>query len=339
MAPPPLTHTAKIIAKIIQSLWHLLSLFVFSIRHILINQNNRFCALIPQGSLVIVAIISHEEAYLREFVEFHLSNGVDYFVFYDNSTNSRQRHVLSSYIAKGKVHLYRCPPFSFLASLLFFRQWITHSSGFRHNFITRATFKPSVQEVALWHFHFFHRSSDFWIIHIDIDEFIYNPNGLNLKLAFDSLERLDIYCVSVPEYEFGSSYRIDYPDSVISGYPMRSRETKSFKSCGRSLQVSSHFNVHSFSAFRSFFSSLRDIRAPLQFSPNNILRLDGSISDCLRINHYKSKCLRDLLERRFLPTRQNGYCFAQLLSLYAESNEIECHQIQASCKGDSGTVS
>jgi len=315
----------RFLSNPIRSFWHLMSALVFTLRHCILNRElgRRNSSAISKGSIVIVALIANEELYLAEFIDHHRRNGVNHFFFYDNSTSKAQEKVLHPYITNGIVTLYRCPPFGFVSQLLF-RSWKTNSQHYRHSIISRLTLKPSVQEIALFHFHFLNRRSDFWMLQIDIDEFLYSPNGHSLREVFNRLYAEGVCSISVPEFEFGSSYQIEYPESVIAGYTKRCPKTRSPKSCARSSHVSCHFNAHSFSAKTSSFNLFRDIRQKIPFSPGKSIDLAGKADDCLRLNHYKSKCLRDLVERRFLLSRENSYLLSQLVELYSSCNEIEC---------------
>lgn len=54
--------------------------------------------------------IKNEAPYLAEYIEFHLLQGVDNFIFYDNGSTDETREVLSPYIQQGIVELRTYPP-------------------------------------------------------------------------------------------------------------------------------------------------------------------------------------------------------------------------------------
>ncbi len=53
--------------------------------------------------LAVCAIIKNEAAYLREWIEWHLMQGVEYFYLYDNESEDNSYEVLKPYIDKGIV--------------------------------------------------------------------------------------------------------------------------------------------------------------------------------------------------------------------------------------------
>ena len=58
---------------------------------------------LPQHYLAICAISKNEGSYLKEWVEWHLENGVDIIYFYDNESTDNTREILKPYIETGRL--------------------------------------------------------------------------------------------------------------------------------------------------------------------------------------------------------------------------------------------
>lgn len=54
--------------------------------------------------------IKNEEPYLAEYLEFHILQGVDHFIFYDNGSTDGTKEILEPYIKAGLVELRTYPP-------------------------------------------------------------------------------------------------------------------------------------------------------------------------------------------------------------------------------------
>lgn len=59
--------------------------------------------------LSAVAILKNEARYLKEWLNYHLAAGVDYFYLYDNESNDETREVLQPYIKAGLVSYFVVP--------------------------------------------------------------------------------------------------------------------------------------------------------------------------------------------------------------------------------------
>ena len=59
--------------------------------------------------LAIVAILKHEAPYLREWLDYHLSAGVDHFYLYDNDSTDAQVEVAAPYVKAGLVDWFSAP--------------------------------------------------------------------------------------------------------------------------------------------------------------------------------------------------------------------------------------
>jgi len=296
---------------------HRAALLVFSIRHRLLNPvpSNKL-----QHNLTVISLISGEERYLGEFIRFHVLQGVDHFVFYDNSDSSYQSDALQPFIESGIVTLYSCPNFSFLASWLLRKNWSVSSR-----------LKPHMQEIVFAHFLSKNKNANGWVIQIDIDEFVYCI-GQSLAACIKKYQDQGVRCIEIQQFEFGSSGIVDYPLSVIESYKMRSNSMKSRKSMGMFKYISSAYSAHVFSNRRSVMQEfIQGPRSPRDFPKGAYLVLPRDSSNFnIYLNHYKYKCLRDIVERRFNKNKfPSGYNLSPSVipELFSINNEVECDLI------------
>lgn len=95
----------------------------------------------PEHHLAVCAIAKNEGPYFKEWVEWHLSQGVDKFYVYDNESTDGTKQILEPYIKQGIVEYIDWPGYR--------RQLAAYDDCLkRHRFDTR------------------------WIAFIDLDEFI-----------------------------------------------------------------------------------------------------------------------------------------------------------------------
>tara|TARA_R100001530_G_scaffold129823_1_gene100368 strand:- start:171 stop:980 length:810 start_codon:yes stop_codon:yes gene_type:complete len=111
--------------------------------------------------------IKDEGPYLEEYIEFHLLQGFDHFIFYDNGSTDNTFEVLNPYIAKGLVELRKYP------------EEVTK----RKNFWVMATCIKEQRGKSKWiHFH-------------AIDERLYSPTGKQLPDLLENYESYAGVCV------------------------------------------------------------------------------------------------------------------------------------------------
>jgi hypothetical protein len=139
-------------------------------------------------SIAIVAILKDESKYIEEWIEFHIKNGVQHFYLYDNESTDETRSILASY---GE-------------DLITVTDW------------------PSIygnggQTLALAHCIGLFRDVAEWMLHIDIDEFLFIKNK---KSLFEFLqENKDISALLIPWRCFGpSGHQLQPQGGVLENY-------------------------------------------------------------------------------------------------------------------------
>jgi len=128
--------------------------------------------------------------YLREWIEFHRLVGVDRFFLYNNESSDDHREVLAPYIEQGVVVVH---------------EWPTPASverGVPWNLI--GAFDDCLAK---------HRDDSRWITFIDIDEFLFSPDGTQLRELLHGYE--DYSGVSVTRLDFGSSGHETQPAGLV----------------------------------------------------------------------------------------------------------------------------
>jgi len=128
----------------------------------------------PQFDLTLIAIFKNEGPYLREWINYYLLQGVQHFFLYDNGSTDDSHDVLSE----------------FDSSLLSIIPWPD-------------IFGNGGQTLALAHGIGMHRLHTKWVIHCDIDEFIFTTDGT--KIIEKLLVNDHINCYVLPWRCFGTS--------------------------------------------------------------------------------------------------------------------------------------
>jgi glycosyltransferase involved in cell wall biosynthesis len=133
--------------------------------------------------LAVCAIYRDEAPYMREWLEFHMLEGVERFFLYDNDSSDNHDEILAPYIEQGRVVLHRWP----------------HHPG-----------QVDAYNHCLEH----HGSEARWIAFIDLDEYLFSPPpGKTLPDALAAYERWP--GVGVHWAVYGPSGHDVRPDGLI----------------------------------------------------------------------------------------------------------------------------
>ena len=144
-------------------------------------------------NVTMVAIIKDEAPYLAEWLEYHMLLGIEHVYLYDNGSSDNSPEVLANYLIQGRVTLLSWPEFP------------GQLSAYNHAM------------------NIFGRDSA-WMAIIDVDEFIYLPDGQAIG-GFLSAFGDDADQILLPWYHFGSSGHDEKPSGlVIENYVHRSTD-------------------------------------------------------------------------------------------------------------------
>ncbi len=128
--------------------------------------------------LSIGAIFKDEAEYLREWIEFHRLVGVEHFYLYDNESTDDPARILAPYVDSGLVTLYRAPG-------------------------------PMAQMPVYAHCTATHAAHSRWIAFLDVDEFLFPTEPVDLHSVLADYEPYPALVVNW--VSFGSSGLIDRP--------------------------------------------------------------------------------------------------------------------------------
>ena len=176
--------------------------------------------------LAACTIYRDDAAYLAEWIEFHRLMGVERFFLYDNGSTDDHREVLARYLAEGVATL---------------QEWAAPFLG--HNG------RPKTIMTAFEHCIGTHRQDARWIAFLDVDEFLFTPNGGSLPEVLSDYEEYP--GVVVNRAEFGPSGHLTKPEGlVIESYvqrrPLRPDDESAHKSIVDPSRVTRCLGAHSF---------------------------------------------------------------------------------------------
>ena len=214
--------------------------------------------------LSVCSMYRDHAGYLREWIEFHRLVGVERFFLFDNESSDDHLEVLRPYIADGSVVLH---------------QWRTPESverGVPWGLI--AAFDECLER---------HRHDSRWIAFIDIDEFLFAPDGVSMPEVLAGYEQYP--GVYVSRLEFGTSGHLHKPPGLVIENYLRRRAyspgdlewTKSIVDPERAVKcVNAHIFLYD-DGFAVDMDRVPVVRPP--FGPTPV-RMSP-----LRINHYVTK--------------------------------------------------
>jgi hypothetical protein len=251
--------------------------------------------------LSICAVYRDEAPYLREWVEFHRLVGVERFFLYDNSSTDEHHEALAPYVDDGSVTIHDWP------------QWPAQVQAY-DDCLKR------------------YREESRWIAFIDLDEFLFSPEGTPLPRLLREYEEFP--GVGVNWAVFGSSgHRTRPPGLVLESYMRRTddpginRHVKSIVNPGR---VRAFCLPHFFMYDHGL--AVDERRRPITGPPFS--HTDGVSFERVRLNHYAVKSEEEFrlkLARgpadSSIPKRDR-FSEAQLARMAGQYNDVEDRTIQ-----------
>jgi glycosyl transferase family 92 len=221
--------------------------------------------------LAVATAYRDDAAYLREWLEFHRLVGAERFFLYDNGSTDDHRDVLAPYVAAGLavVHDWPIP--------------VIGDTG-RPTGLIRA-FDDCIER---------HRAEARWIAFIDVDEFLFSPEGAPVTDLLRGYEEAP--GVVIHRAEFGTSgHRTRPPGLVTESYlhraPHRPDSRAYYKSVVDPARVVRCVSVHHF-AYRDGETAVDEHHLPVRTG----IRAEKTFVsfERLRINHYRTKSEEEL---------------------------------------------
>lgn len=212
--------------------------------------------------VAVCAIFQNEAPYLKEWIEFHKLQGVEHFYLYNNNSEDNFLEVLYPYRVSNEVTLVRWP---FTYDYADHDKWIDiQSSAYMHCITTYG------EETK-------------WVAAIDIDEFLFCPNGESLPNFLESYKEYGGLCVNW--LKFGTSGVEDIPPGVCMIELLVHRSENSFsenkwiKSIVQPSRVAGCYCPHFFVYHSPYFAVDENEKKTIFFNESRPI-------EKIRINHY-----------------------------------------------------
>ena len=214
--------------------------------------------------LAIVAILKHEAPYLREWLDYHLSAGVDHFYLYDNDSPDNQAEVAAPYVKAGIVDWFSAPG----------------------NVMQMAVFNDAVKQFK------FHCR---YIAFVDIDEFIYPKTNQSIVEVVDEILSRDETAagVAINWQIFGSNglERADLNRGVLERFTRRAPVDWTPDGFGNAIVKTianpRAINFMIYPHHANYFETLRAVNEQGNVVPNFLNR--PVTVEKIAVNHYYTK--------------------------------------------------
>lgn len=217
--------------------------------------------------LSLCAIFKNEAPYLKEWIEFHLLQGVEHFFLYNNNSTDEYAKILEPYLQSNTVTL---------------KDW-----NFTYNAVNQGDAYPwlTIQSAAYTNCIQTNGHLTTWLAFIDIDEFLFCPTGMNLPEFLQSYESFGGLCIS--RLFFGTSQLETLPSHnlLIEMLTRCARKESQYNSTIKSIiqprHTKSALNAHVFQYKNGYFAI-----DPLGHVIENTIQTPEISLDQIRINHY-----------------------------------------------------
>ena len=238
-------------------------------------------------NLVATAWIKNEQNYLPQWIEFHLLQGFDKFIFYDNNSTDKTEEILSSYISDGVVELRKYPQFVLERKNF----WVIKNTILEFSGVSNWLYHHSVDE------YMYCRNgttvSEFLNNYIGfagvaIPWKLFNANGHNEKIKGLVIERFTEY-INDPNYHIKT---IICPEKTIDCVGNPHAFTHSQSDTVYSNNISIHRNSHAGAMCHNNFYDLESI------CMNHY--------DCMSLEEFNNKMNKGLLDNSTENVRRQG---------------------------------
>lgn len=218
----------------------------------------------PEHYLAVCAIAKDEGPYFKEWIEWHLSQGVDHFYIYDNESSDGTREILQPYIDSGVVE---------------YKYWPGHRR------------QLAAYDDCLDHY----RLASRWIAFIDLDEFIVPVKDASIP-AF--LKRFEAFAaVEINWLVFGSGgHKTKSPGTMMERFRFHSlpghRLNRHVKSIVNPREVFTMIGCHEAAKISGSIADSHGQPVTKNF------REREPQQDIIRINHYAVRSYEEFLEKQ-----------------------------------------
>lgn len=148
-------------------------------------------------NLILCAIFRNEAHILKEWIEHYFFHGIEHIFLVNDFSTDNYLEVLYEIYNKNEKYKERIT--------LFHNDIITEQVG-RQNMIVNKYFRNLLYLSK-------------WITILDLDEFLYCPNEINIQKVLEKYEQYN--SITIEWYFFGSNGHIKQPLSVVEGFTKR----------------------------------------------------------------------------------------------------------------------
>ncbi len=219
---------------------------------------------VPGNYLSVCAIAKNEGPYFKEWIEWHLSQGVEKFYIYDNESTDDTRSILTPYINKGVVD---------------YKYW----PGYRRQL---AAYDDCLEN---------HRFASRWIAFIDLDEFIVPVKDASIP---EFLSRFESFAaVEINWLIYGSSgRRTKTPGMVMERFKCHSvpnhELNRHVKSIVNPRRVFTMIGCHEAAKISGYIADSHGQPVKKNFHDREPQQ------DVIRINHYAVRSYEEFVEKQ-----------------------------------------
>jgi hypothetical protein len=225
--------------------------------------------------LTATLVFRDEKIYLKEWLDYHILNGVQHFYLYDNRSKDNPKEILDWYFEQG------------LITYIFLDKDLNRQSlvaPHRNENIERGM---GVAE---------------WMLFTDIDEFVCLKD-LDSNLHSEIRKLDDFSAIAIRSINYGSNYNKYYKDDlVISRFTRREKLPTSYKSLVRPESVAGAKNGHAFhiTDHKTYGHTVSVNKKMINLNDISWVKKGRHIkNDAFYINHYISKSQEEFYSLKF----------------------------------------
>lgn len=235
----------------------------------------RCCTIFAVYDVSICAIFQDEAPYFKEWIEFHKLQGVRHFYLYNNNSQDNYQEILEPYIASGEVTLIQWP---------YTYKYGDHAHWIR---IQCSAYMDCIRT---------YQDDTVWLAAIDVDEFLFCPNGALLPEFLKSY--IGFGGVAVNWIKFGTSGVEDIPPKVCMIELLthclnpQAADNKFVKSIVQPKLVTRCLGAHHFDYLLGYYA----VDANKTISQGS--RTNHNDVSQIRINHYWTRTINYLFRKK-----------------------------------------
>jgi hypothetical protein len=169
------------------------------------------------------ALFKNEAHILKEWIEHYLHHGADHFFLIDDASTDASIDILTPYIEKGIVTL--------------FREKCNYFLGRQMHLYNKCIY-PHYKETE-------------WLLMVDLDEFVWSPMNVNLYEVLKTCS--EIGQIQMQQSLYGSNGHIIQPESIVSYFTRRSLDEPTKSPGNLKYFINSKFEFTHFAIHSAFF--------------------------------------------------------------------------------------